>query len=223
MDAVSIMGEEDCFKAHHQHLIEILRDIISYRSTESEEHIWYVQQYTRILAEQYAALYPRSKMTKHKIDLIVQAAQLHDVGKITMPDSILTRSGMLSKSELDLLKEHTIKGSQIVKVLSELQEKDYSRICYNVCLYHHEKYDGTGYPCGLKGDKIPVEAQIVGLADMYDVLVNPNMNKEPYPKEKAYYMLMNGRFGELSPKMRECLEESKELLENVHKEGELSE
>lgn len=214
-DTVSIMEEENQFKAHHEHLIEILRDIMFYRNTESVKHVQYVQEYTRIIAKQYAKLYPRSKMTAHKIDLIVQAAQMHDVGKITMPDAILTRPGQLSRSEMELLKEHTINGSRIMKVMFEFQEKDYSRICYNVCLYHHEKYDGTGYPYGLKKDKIPIEAQIVALADMYDTLVNEKMNTEVYSKEKAFYMLMNGICGELSPRMKECLQEAKESLEEV--------
>lgn len=214
-DTVSIMEEENQFKAHHEHLIEILKDIMFYRNTESVEHVQYVQEYTRIIARQYAKLYPRSKMTAHKIDLIVQAAQMHDVGKITMPDAILTRPGQLSRSEMELLKEHTINGSRIMKVMSEFQGKDYSRICYNVCLYHHEKYDGTGYPYGLKKDKIPIEAQIVALADMYDALVNEKMNNEVYSKEKAFYMLMNGICGELSPRMKECLQEAKESLEEV--------
>lgn len=215
-DTVLIMKEENQFKEYHEHLIRILNDIISCRSMESARHVWYVQEYTRVLAEQYAKLYPRSKMTRHKIDLIVHAARLHDVGKIAMPDSVLKNPGQLSKWEMAQLKEHTVKGSEIIQIVSEFQDRDYRRICYNVCLYHHEKYDGTGYPHGLKKDRIPLEAQLVGLADMYDVLVNAEVNKKAYSKDIAFYMLMNGKCGELSPRMKECLQESKDVLERVH-------
>lgn len=200
-------------KEHHKHLINILRDIITNRNVESVQHIQYVQGYTRILANQYADLYPDAKMTKEKIEMIVQAAQMHDVGKITVPDSVTGRPGRLSQYEMELLKEHTIKGSEIMKVMSELHEDDYSRICYNVCRYHHEKYDGSGYPEGIQKDDIPIEAQIVGLADMYDVLVNATVNKEAFTPKEAFYKLMKGDCGELSPKLKECLEAARDSLE----------
>lgn len=203
----------DKLKEHHNHLLNILRDIITNRNVESIKHIQYVQGYTRILANQYASLYPRSKMTKEKIEMIVQAAQMHDVGKITLPDSVTNRPGRLSQFEMELLKEHTIKGSEIMKVMSEMHEDDYSRICYNVCRYHHEKYDGTGYPEGMKRERIPVEAQIVGLADMYDALVNVTVNKEAFTPQEAFYKLMKGECGELSPRMKECLENARKSLE----------
>lgn len=215
-DTVAITGEKKQFDIYYEQLIGILNDIISYRSMESAMHIQYVQEYTRVLAKQYAKLYPRSKMTKRKIDLIVQAARLHDVGKLVMPDSLLKKPGQLSKWEMEILKEHTIRGSEIMQAISGFHDRDYCRICYNVCLYHHEKYDGSGYPYGLKRDRIPVEAQLVALADMYDALVNMRENKEFYSKDKAFYMLMNGMCGELSPRMRECLQEAKEALELIY-------
>lgn len=215
-DTILIMEEENQFNQYHEHMIKILNDIIFCRSTESASHVRYVQEYTRVLAEQYAKLYPRSKMTGHKINLIVQAAGLHDVGKIIMPDSVLKNPGQLSKWEMEQLRDHTIKGGEIIKIVLEFQDRDYRRICYNVCLYHHEKYDGSGYPYGLKKDRIPLEAQLVGLADMYDTLVNAEVNKKPYSKDIAFYMLMNGKCGELAPRMKECLQEAKDVLEQVH-------
>lgn len=208
--------QNDNRKKHHAHLIEILHTIMSYRNTESMRHIKYVQGYTRILANQYAKLYPRSRMTGKKIDIIVQAAEMHDIGKIAMPDHVIQRSGRLSKAELGLLQEHTIRGSKIMKVMFAFQGTDYSRICYNVCLYHHEKYDGSGYPYGIGKDRIPMEAQLVALADMYDVLINESMNGQSFSKERVYYMLMNGECGELSPRIKECLQNAKEDMEEFH-------
>ena len=191
----------------------ILHDVIANRNVESEKHIQYVQGYTKILAEQYAKLYPDSDMTEDKIEMIVQAAQVHDIGKITIPDSITGRPGRLSQYEMEILKEHTVKGSEIVKVMWGMEKDDNSRICYNVCRYHHEKYDGTGYPEGMKKDEIPIEAQIVGLADMYDVLVNLTVHKKAFTPKEAFYKLMKGECGELSPRMKECLEASKAGME----------
>lgn len=206
-------------KEHHDNLLNILHDIITNRNVESVNHIQYVQGYTEILAQQYADLYPDSGMTKDRIEMIVQAARVHDVGKITIPDSITSRPGRLSQYELELLKVHTIKGSEIIKVISEIQEDEECIISYNVCRYHHEKYDGTGYPEGMKQDEIPIEAQIVGLADMYDVLVNATVNKKAFTPKEAFYKLMKGECGELSPQMKECLEAAKESLEafNIEK------
>lgn len=200
-------------REHHEHLIEVLYDIINYRNAETIQHVDFVQGYTKILAEHYAKIFPKAKMTAKKIEMITKAASMHDVGKIAMPDAILNRPGRLSDAEMEILKEHTIKGEQIMGVLTEFQSSEYSRICCNVCLYHHEKYDGTGYPNKMKKDKIPVEAQIVALADMYDTLVNSSVNRQTFSKEKAYYMLMNGECGELSPRMKECLEDAKEDME----------
>lgn len=194
---------------------ELFRDIIIQCKAESVEHLWYVREYTRILTETYAKLYPRSRLTKRKREYIVKASVLHDLGKIAIPDFILDKPGHLSLSEMEILKKHTIKGSRIIKSMSWQVERDFSKICYNVCLYHHEKNDGSGYPYGLRGDKIPIEAQIVGLADMYDVLIHGDVNREPMEKSKAYYMLMNGKCGELSPKMRECFDDSRQQMEEM--------
>ena len=198
-----------------QDMSEFLHDIVIQCKAESREHLWYVREYTKILTKAYSELYKKSKMTLKKQELIVKASVIHDIGKIAIPDCILDKPGHLSITEMELLKKHTIKGSQILKSLSWDVDRDFSRICYNVCLYHHEKYDGSGYPYGLKADKIPVEAQLVGLADMYDVLIHRDVNRKKMEKSKAYYMLMTGKCGELSPRLKECFEYSREKLENI--------
>ena len=121
------------------------------------------------------------------------------IGKIAMPDSVLSRTGHLSKWELELIQDHTVKGGNIISVMTELENEEYQKICYNVCMYHHEKYDRSGYPGTIRKERIPIEAQIVGLADMYDALAHAYGCKDPYT------LLMNGSCGELFPKMKECL------------------
>lgn len=186
---------------------------IRFSDIEPEQHIRYVQGYTRILAMQYAVLYPKSRMSDEKIEKIVQAARLHDVGKLAVPEWILLKVGRLSEEEMNILKGHTIKGSEMLSVIGTAGDEEYNRICHNICLYHHERYDGTGYPYGLKKDKIPMEAQFVALADMYDILIHGTTGRQVFTKEEAYRMLIKDEFGELSPRMKECFTCAKEEME----------
>lgn len=198
---------------HYERMEKVLCDSICKRNAESVRHIYYVEAYTRILAEHYAGLFPRARMTEQKINMIARAARMHDVGKLVLPDFIVTRHGKLTDSELEMLKEHTVIRSRIMDILTEFQSERFQRICHNVCLYHHEKYDGSGYPEGLQKEKIPLEAQLVAVADMYDVLADAVIDGPNNTKERAYYMLMNGECGELAPRMRESLRDAKEDLE----------
>ncbi len=186
---------------------------LRFSDIESEQHILYVQGYTKILAEHYARLYPKARMTIRKINKIATAAKLHDIGKLAVPEWILCKAGRMSQYELEILKTHTVKGCEMRHLLGMSEDEEYNRICHNVILYHHEKYDGSGYPYGLKKDKIPKEAQIVGLADMYEVLIHGNGERKRFTKEEAYHMLMKGEFGELSPRMKECFTDAKEDME----------
>lgn len=192
-------------KKHNWNMQGILRDIITFRNVESEEHIQSVSKYVGILANTYARLFPNEHMTQQTIDYIVQAAKIHDLGKITMPERIIRRQGSLLPEEIEYLKEHTIKGAKIIEAMLEFQNEQMRSICYNICKYHHERYDGTGYPEQLKYEEIPVEAQLVAAADIYDALVNVNTNKEMIPPRKAMAMMLDGGCGELSPRMKECL------------------
>lgn len=186
---------------------------IQFSDIESEQHIGYVQGYTKILATQYAKLYPKSRMTAGKIEKIVRAAGLHDIGKLAVPDWILLKAGKLSEEELNILKAHTLKGGEILKVLGQSEDEEYNRICYNICVYHHERYDGTGYPFGLKKDKIPIEAQFVALADMYDILIHGTEERQVFTKEEAFQMLTEKELGGLAPRLKECFLYAKEDME----------
>lgn len=188
--------------------------VLRFSDIESKEHLMYVEEYTRILATCYAKQYPKARMTQKKIEYIVKASRYHDIGKIAIPDWILLKDGRLSVGEMEILRTHTIKGCEMFHVMGMTEDEDYNRICHNVILYHHEKYDGTGYPYGLRKDKIPKEAQLVGLADMYAVLVHGIGERKKYTKEEAFSTLLQDEFGEISPRLKECLTIAKEEMEN---------
>lgn len=200
--------------------IDYMTDMLVLCKADTREHIWYVSQYTGILADTYARLYPRSRMTATKRYNIVQASKIRDIGKLAIPDILLDKAGEMSPAEMSYYQKHTIKGSRMILALSGKVGSEYEKVCYNVCLYHHENYDGSGYPYGLKGQKIPVEALLVGLADIYDALVNYKGRREKYTREEALFLILDGKCGELSPKLRECLLEARDEIEAVKYNGE---
>jgi putative two-component system response regulator len=114
------------------------------------------------------------------------------------------------------MKEHTIKGSELVNTVASIQDQDYARYCYEICRYHHERYDGNGYPDGLAGDEIPVAAQIVSVADVYDALVSKRCYKDAYSKEQAFQMILNGECGVFSDRILQCFIDSREELEALY-------
>ncbi|MCR5702671.1 MAG: HD domain-containing protein [Lachnospiraceae bacterium] len=213
------MKEEEYIKVKPEELyndfVEFMVDMLVQCKADTREHIWYVARYTEILAETYARLYPKARMTAKKRSIIIQASKIRDIGKLALPDVLLDKAGEMSDMELEYYKKHTIKGSQMILNLSGKIGREYERISYNTCLYHHEKYDGSGYPYGLKGKKVPIEALLVGLADIYDALVNFKGRRATYTNEEAVFLILDGRCGELSPKMRECIIEARDEMEAV--------
>jgi len=199
--------------------IEYMVDMLVLCNADTREHIWYVAKYTRILVDTYARLYPRSRMTAEKRYNIVQASKIKDIGKLAIPDVLLDKAGEMSATEMSYYQKHTIKGSQMIRGISGKIGHEYERICYNICLYHHENYDGSGYPYGLKEQKVPIEALFVGLADIYDALVNYKGRRESYTHEEAIFLILDGKCGKLSPKLRECILEARDELEAVKYNG----
>jgi len=122
----------------------------------------------------------------------VQASALHDIGKITISDSILLKPGKLTKEEFEEMKKHTTQGCDILDSIKDGWDEETRKACYDICRYHHERYDGKGYPDGLAGEEIPIAAQLVSIADVYDALVNERCYKKAFPPEAAYDMIMNG-------------------------------
>lgn len=200
----TLQAQADKLKKRNQEIIDMLGTIVEYRSLESGEHIQRVKGYTKILAQAFSKMYPEYELTPERIKVIVAASALHDIGKIAIPDSILLKPGKLTDDEFDFMKSHTLRGCEILESMKNEWDQVYQTACYEICRSHHERYDGKGYPDGLKGDEIPVSAQLVSVADVYDALINERCYKEAYAKEEAFHMIVSGECGIFSPKLMEA-------------------
>ena len=197
----------------NERILETLSNVVEFRNLESGDHVKRVKDFTRILAGHLAKGCPEYQLDREAVDVITAAAALHDVGKIAIPDSILLKPGKLTAQEFEVMKTHTTKGCEIIAMLGDIQEGEYGRTSYEICRYHHERYDGRGYPEGLKEEEIPVAAQIVSLADVYDALVSERCYQSAYTPAEAYDMIMRGECGQFSPKLLLCLDQAREELE----------
>lgn len=199
---------------YNDHLLEALSNIVEFRDLESGTHIKRVKGLTRIVAQAYQKLYPEAGLTDHKIKIIVRSSITHDIGKIAIPDSILLKPGRLTEEERKIMMDHTKKGCEILNLLTDVQNQEQLSVSYDICRYHHERIDGRGYPDGLIGDEIPLSAQLVSIADVYDALVSERCYKKAYDRETAYQMIMDGECGAFSEKVLKCLEESRSEIES---------
>ena len=186
-------------------MVDALTSIIEYRSPESGQHIQRMRRFTQLLLEEVAVSCPEYNLTPSIITLITSAATLHDVGKISVPDSILHKPERLTAEEMAVMQTHSLAGCRILERMNHIADHEYLRYAHNICHYHHERWDGRGYPEGLKGDDIPICAQVVGLADVYDALTSEQVYKHAYPHGLAMSMILNGDCGVFSPKLLECL------------------
>jgi len=149
-------------------------------------------------------------MTWGDLNRIALASALHDIGKIGIEEAILNKPGKLTQEEYEEMKKHTVIGWSMLKNLKQYQEEPLVRMAEQICRWHHERYDGKGYPDGLKGDEIPISAQVVSLADVYDALTNERVYKKAIPHEKAIEMIVAGECGQFNPMLIEYLLEIKE-------------
>lgn len=210
---LELQAEE--IRKSNEKIVDVLGTVVEYRNLESGEHIKRVKGFTRILAMKAAERYPEYKLTPKRIDVIVAASSLHDVGKIAIRDSILLKPGKLTRDEFEYMQSHTIKGCDILAQIDGAWDKEYAKTSWDICRYHHERYDGKGYPEGLVGENIPLAAQIVSIADVYDALVSKRVYKDAIQKDKAYHMILMGECGVFSPKLMQCFRESKEEFEQL--------
>ncbi len=184
--------------------IDALISVIESRSLESAQHILRIRRFTQLLLETVARNCPEYNLDENMIRTITSAASLHDIGKIAIPDAVLNKPGRLTAEEFDIMKGHTTAGCEILRHLSGLGNEDYLRYAYNICRYHHERWDGGGYPDGLKGEEIPICAQVVAIADVYDALTTERVYKAAYSYSDAANMILRGDCGVFSPKLLEC-------------------
>lgn len=199
----TLKNQAEKLEKRNQEIIDMLGTVVEYRNLESGEHIQRVKGYTRILAEKFSVQYPEYGLNQEMIEVIVSASALHDLGKIAIPDSILLKPGRLTNDEFAYMKSHTIRGCEVLDAMKGEWNPISKQTSYEIIRHHHERYDGKGYPDGLKGDDIPISAQLVSVADVYDALVSERCYKDAYSKEEAYHMIIGGECGVFSPKLME--------------------
>ena len=196
-------------------MISILSHIVEFRNGESSLHIRHVNTITKYLLKQLVQLTDQYSLSKADISLISTASALHDIGKISISDAILNKPGRLTAEEFEVIKTHSMVGANMLLDLPiEQQEAPLVNVAIEICRWHHERYDGNGYPDGLKGEEIPIAAQVVALADVYDALTSERCYKKAYSHEEALKMILEGQCGAYNPSLLLCLQEIADTLES---------
>ena len=186
-------------------MVSILSQIVEFRNGESGLHVRHINILTEMLLDRLMQKTGRYHLNWNEQYLITLASSLHDIGKIGIDEKILNKPGRLTVEEFEEMKKHTVIGEEILCSLELYQNELLVKVAREICRWHHERYDGRGYPDGLKGEEIPISAQVVSLADVYDALVSDRVYKKAYSHEKAIQMILNGECGVFNPLLLECL------------------
>lgn len=210
-----LAAKEKQIQENNDFMIEALSSVVEFRNSETGEHIRRIKYFTRILLKYLAKYFPEYGITPNQIAEITRASALHDIGKIAIPDAILLKPGKLTEKEFEVMKTHTVVGCGILETFKKNQSEEFYQYCYDICRHHHERWDGNGYPDHLAGDEIPISAQIVSIADVYDALVSERVYKGAYANNVAYAMIMGGECGQFSPTVLECFDLAKEDFFNI--------
>jgi response regulator RpfG family c-di-GMP phosphodiesterase len=198
-------------------MINIFSNVIELRNHESGSHTLNVQIITNLLLHRLSELTSRYNLTKSNISLISSLSALHDIGKIKIPEEVLNKPGKLTDEEWELMKTHSIEGDRILSSAALDQTSKFVRTARSICRWHHEKYDGKGYPDGLSGDDIPISAQVVSLADVYEALTSVRCYKDAFSHEKAIDMILNGECGAFNPLLLQALKDISDELKDIDK------
>lgn len=193
-------------------MINILSHIVEFRNGESGLHVLHVQTFTDILLKALMQKTEKYNLSNSDISLISNASALHDIGKISIPEEVLNKPGRLNDEEFKIMKTHSSVGADMLDKLPFHKDEPLVKVAYEICRWHHERYDGRGYPDGLKGDDIPISAQIVSLADVYDALTSERVYKKAFDHDTAMNMILNGECGTFNPILLECLKDSAENI-----------
>lgn len=206
-------------------MVEILSHIVEFRNRESGLHVLHIRIFTEMLLKRLSKMTDAYDLPLSRIALIANASALHDIGKISIPEHILNKPGKLTPEEYEIMKTHSAAGARMLEAVTYYKSEELVRIARDICHWHHERYDGGGYPDGLKGDEIPIAAQVVALADVYDTLTNERVYKPAYSHPEALRMILNGECGAFNPLLLECLKSAAPYLEKklkIRSAGKLS-
>lgn len=193
-------------------MVSILSHIVEFRNGESGLHIIHIHMLTELLLKHLVKKTDQYRLSAADISLISNASALHDIGKITIPDEILNKPGRLTAEEFEIMKQHSRAGALMLREMPLYQGEPLLKVAYEICRWHHERYDGNGYPDGLSGEEIPISAQIVALADVYDALTSERCYKKAFSHDTAVEMILNGQCGAFNPLLLECFSEAAEEI-----------
>ena len=196
-------------------MIGILSQIVEFRNGESGLHVIHINLITQLLLEQLVKKTGKYQLSGEDRLLIATASALHDIGKIGIDEKILNKPGKLTKEEFEIMKTHTLIGAQMLDNLDMYRNEKLLKLAHEICRWHHERYDGKGYPDGLVGEEIPISAQVVSLADVYDALVSERVYKKAFSHEKALEMIQNGECGTFNPLLLQCMTEAQDKLKTM--------
>ena len=201
----------------NQMMVQLLSQIVEFRNGESGQHVLHIQTLTELLLDRLVQKTDKYELSSDECYLISTASAVHDIGKIAIDEKILNKPGKLTKEEFEIMKKHTLIGAEMIGKMEQFKEEPLMQTAYEICRWHHERYDGHGYPDGLKGDDIPIGAQIVALSDVYDALVSERVYKSAYTHEETMKMILNGECGAFQPILLECLQDIQDdILEKIH-------
>lgn len=201
-------------------MISILSHIVEFRNNESGLHVVHIRTITELLLRRLRKKTDRYPLTEADISLISTSSALHDIGKINIPEQILNKPGRLTKEEFEIIKTHSAVGEHMLRQIPFNQNEPLVKIAREICRWHHERWDGRGYPDGLKGDEIPISAQVVSLADVYDALTSERCYKAAFDHETALNMIVNGECGAFNPLLLECLMDGADQIKQAMQETE---
>ena len=201
-------------------MINILSNVIETRNHELGSHTLNVQIISNLLLKQLVRITDRYSLSNEDIVMISTLAAVHDIGKIKIPDMLLNKPGKLTDEEWVIMKSHTVEGDELLSNQALDQDSKFVRTARAICRWHHEKYDGGGYPDGLKGEQIPIAAQVVSMADVYEALTSDRCYKKAYTHKKALEMIYAGECGAFNPLLIKCLKAIAGTLKGILENGE---
>ena len=193
-------------------MINIFSHVVELRNNEAGSHTLHMRTISELLLRHLVKISDRYKLSEIDISNITTLSALHDIGKIAIPEEILNKPGKLTAEEWEIMKTHTTCGDKMLYSAPVMQNDVLVKTAHEICRWHHERWDGGGYPDGLKGDEIPISAQVVAIADVYDALTSERCYKKAYSHEHAIYMICNGECGQFNPLMISCLKEVEQEL-----------